>query len=55
MIIKIVFFENSLGNKTIEALGFKTIDALEQELELLSKDLEEEENCLIYKDQIGQL
>ena len=37
------FFENSLGNETIEVLGFKTIDALEKELELLTKDLEEQE------------
>ena len=35
--------ENSLGNETIEVLGFKTIDALEKELELLTKDLEEQE------------
>ena len=39
--MKNVFFENSLGNETIEVLGFKTIDALEKELELLTKDLEE--------------
>ncbi len=36
------FFENSLGNETIEVLGFKTIDALEKELDLLAKEVEEE-------------
>ena len=41
--MKKVFFENCLGKETIEVLGFKTIDALEKELELLTKDLEEEE------------
>ena len=45
-----MYFENSLGNETIEVLGFKTIDALEKELELLTKDLEEDQACLIYKD-----
>ena len=40
------FFENSLGNETIEVLGFKTIDALEKELELLTKDVEEEKVCI---------
>ena len=44
--MKNVFFENSLGNETIEVLGFKTIDALEKELELLTKDVEEEEALL---------
>jgi len=29
MIMKTVFFEDSLGDETIEVLGFKTIDALE--------------------------
>ena len=42
-------FENSLGNETIEVLGFKTIDALEKELESLTKDLEEEQTFLSYK------
>ena len=46
MVMKKVFFENSLGNETIEVLGFKTIDAVEQELELLTKDVEEEQTCL---------
>ena len=41
--MKTVFFENSLGNESIEVLGFKTIDALEKELELLTKYVEEEE------------
>ena len=41
--MKKVFFENSLGKETIEVLGFKTIDALEKELDLLTKDLEEEQ------------
>ncbi len=49
MIIKNDFFENSLGNETIEVLGFKTIDALEKELELLTQDKEDEETCLVYK------
>ena len=49
-IMKKVSFENSLGNETIEVLGFKTIDALEKELDLLTKDAEEEKVCLSYKD-----
>ena len=44
------FFEDSLGNETIEALGLKTIDALEKELELLTKEVEEEQTCLRYKN-----
>ena len=48
--MKNVFFENSLGNETIEALGLKTIDALEKELELLTKDLEHAQTCLRYND-----
>jgi len=36
-----VFFGNSLGNETIEVLGFKSIDELEKELELLTRDVEE--------------
>ena len=39
-----------LGNRTIEVLGFKTIDALEKELDLLTKDEEEEKTCLGYKN-----
>ena len=46
--MKNVFFENSLGNETIEVLGFKTIDALEKELELLTKDVEEDQTYLRY-------
>tara|TARA_B100001250_G_scaffold293420_1_gene255060 strand:+ start:526 stop:672 length:147 start_codon:yes stop_codon:yes gene_type:complete len=46
--MKNVIFENSLGNETIEVLGFKTIDALEKELELLTKDVEEEQVRLGY-------
>ena len=38
-------FENSLGNETIEVLGFKTIDALEKEIELLTKEVEKEQTC----------
>ena len=38
-----MFFENSLGNETIEVLGFKTIEALEKELELLTKEIEDTE------------
>ncbi len=48
--MKTVFFENSLGNETIEVLGFKTIDALEKELEFLTKDIEEEKIHLNYND-----
>ena len=48
--MKKVSFENSLGNESIEVLGFKTIDALEKELDLLTKDAEEEKACLNYKD-----
>ena len=40
------FFENSLGNQTIEVLGFKRIDALEMELELLIQEKDDEETCL---------
>ena len=40
--MKKLFFTNSLGNETIQVLGFKTIDALEKELELLTKDVEAE-------------
>ena len=43
------FFENSLGNETIEVLGFKSKDALEKELELLTKDAEEEKACSTIK------
>lgn len=42
-------FEKSLGNETIETLGFKTIDALEKELEALTKYVEEQ-TFLSYKD-----
>ena len=48
MIMKNVFFENSLGNETIEVLGFKTTDALEKELELLTKDVEEDQTFSYY-------
>tara|TARA_Y100001968_G_C18782032_1_gene447153 strand:- start:53 stop:199 length:147 start_codon:yes stop_codon:yes gene_type:complete len=48
--MKNVFFENSLGNESIEVLGFKSIDTLEKELELLTKYLEEEKINLAYKD-----
>tara|TARA_B100000214_G_scaffold334280_1_gene276891 strand:+ start:443 stop:604 length:162 start_codon:yes stop_codon:yes gene_type:complete len=48
--IKTVFFENSLVNETIEVLGLKSIDALEKELELLSKDVEEKQTYLAYND-----
>ena len=34
--------ENSLGNETIEVLGFKTIDALEKALKYLTKEVEVE-------------
>ena len=48
-----MFFENSLGKESIEVLGFKTIDALEKALELLTKDIEEEDACISYDDYIG--
>ena len=48
--MKNIFFENSLGNETIEVLGFKTVDALEKELEVLTKYVGEEQTCLSYKD-----
>tara|TARA_Y100001968_G_scaffold137990_1_gene126199 strand:+ start:338 stop:448 length:111 start_codon:yes stop_codon:yes gene_type:complete len=35
--MKNVFYENSLGNETLEVLGFKTIDPLKKELEFLKK------------------
>ena len=44
------FLKSSLGNETIEVLGFKTIDSLEKELELLTQEVEEESSCLSYKD-----
>ena len=37
------FFENSLGNESIEVLGFRTIDALEKEIELLTREVEEKQ------------
>ena len=40
--MKMTSFENSLGNETIEVLGIKTIDALEKQLDLLTKEVEEE-------------
>ncbi len=40
IIMENVVFKNSLGNETIEVLGFKTIDDLEKELDLLTKDVE---------------
>ena len=42
--MKNIFFENSLGNETVEVLGFKTIDAIEKEIELLTREVEEERN-----------
>ena len=45
------FFENSLGNETIEVLGFKTIEALEKELELLTEELKDEQARFTYKGQ----
>tara|TARA_Y100001968_G_scaffold324331_1_gene363450 strand:- start:136 stop:282 length:147 start_codon:yes stop_codon:yes gene_type:complete len=48
--MKDVFFQNSLGKETIEVLGFKTIDALEKELEILTKEVDEEQSCLIHND-----
>ena len=48
--MKKVVFENSLGNETIEVLGFKTNEALEKELDLLTKEVEEAESCLSYNN-----
>ena len=48
--MKNVFFGNSLGNETIELLGFQSIDALEKELEFLTKDVEEDQICLSYDE-----
>ena len=39
-----------LSNETIEVLEFKTIDALDKELELLTKDAEEEQTYFSYND-----
>ena len=50
MIMKNVFFEHSLGKETIELLGFQSVDALEKELELLTKDVVEDKICLSYDD-----
>ena len=47
--MKNFLYENSLGNESIEVLGFKTIDALEKELELLTKDVEEKQTSYDYK------
>ena len=41
--MKSFLFENSLGNETIEVLGFKTKYALEKELESLTKEVEDEQ------------
>ena len=40
--MKTVFFENSLGKESMEVLGFKTLEALEKELELLTEEAVEE-------------
>tara|TARA_B100000965_G_scaffold393297_1_gene403954 strand:+ start:1083 stop:1229 length:147 start_codon:yes stop_codon:yes gene_type:complete len=45
-----ILFENSLGNETMEVLGFKTTDALEKELELLTKEMDSEQTCASYKN-----
>ena len=50
MIMKKVFFENSLGNETIEVLGFKTIEDLEKELEMLTRDVDAKQSYLVYKE-----
>tara|TARA_Y100001968_G_scaffold320072_1_gene352538 strand:- start:1024 stop:1215 length:192 start_codon:yes stop_codon:yes gene_type:complete len=47
--MKKILFENSLGNETIEVLGFKTTDALEKELELLTKEIDPEQAFAGYK------
>ena len=47
--MKNFLFENSLGNETIEVLGFKTTDALEKELELLTKEMDSEQAFAGYK------
>ncbi len=43
------FFENSLGDENMDVLGFKTVDALEKELDLLTKEVEEEKLYKSYK------
>ena len=48
--MKKIFFENSLGNESVEVLGFKTIDALEKELDFLTKDIEEDKIYLDYRE-----
>ena len=50
MNMKNVFFANSLDNENIQVLGFKIIDALDKELALQTKGLEEEETSLSYDD-----
>ena len=42
------FFENSLGDETMEVLGFKTVDAMEKELDLLTQEVEEGKLCMSY-------
>ena len=44
--MKTIFFEKSLGYESIDVLGFNTIYTLEKELELLNKEIEEEQACL---------
>ena len=44
--MKPILFENSLGNETLEILGFKTNEDLEKELEILTKEVEEYKTCL---------
>ena len=48
--MKKVFFESSLGKENNEVLGFKTIDALEKEIESLTKEVEKEQDYLSYND-----
>ena len=45
MITRKVNFENSLGKENIDVLAFTTIEALEKELELLTKDVEEDQKA----------
>ncbi len=44
--MKKIFLKTLLGMRLRIVLGFKTIDALEKELEVLTKEFNEKENVL---------
>ena len=48
-ILKKDLFENSLGKETIDDLGLRSMDALEKEVELLTKEMESEQIRGSYK------